>query len=264
MPSKWQRQEFFAGSPSAQTFTVPANVTLVYLTMVAGGGGGGRAYGAPATGAPGGGAGECCIRMPVKVTPNDIIAVAVGDAGKGGTRAAGASTDSTAGGNTTFGALRCAGGGRGVDSGGGGNQPGGNGGGAGRALGVLGGDGVIGTRAGGSVFVGGSSGGGYMNTMVAARLGGPAAGVEPTPVGINDGTKSAGGSGASSQWGVGGVGGDGGVAPADSNGRSADPTHYGAGGGGGGGYGTTPVPDNQVDGGDGAPGYVLVEWYGEV
>ena len=263
MPSKWQREEFFAGSPTAQTFTVPAGVSIVYLTMVGGGGGGGRATGAgPAIGGGGGGAGECCIRMPLKVTPADSISVEVGDMGLGSTRAAGASTNSTDGGSSIFGSVHCAGGFGGGNTGG--NQPGASGGGAGRALGVLGGDGVIGTRAGGSVFVGGASGGGYTNTTVGARAGGPAAGVAGTSAGTNDGTRSAGGSGASSQWGVGGIGGDGGVLPTDSNGRAADTTHYGAGGGGAGGYGSSPIPDDQCDGGNGAPGYILVEWFAEV
>lgn len=261
MPSKWQRQEFFAGSPSAQTFTVPANVTLVYLTMVGGGGGGGRAPGTPSVGGAGGGAGECCIRMPVKVTPGDSIPVEIGEAGLGGIRTA--ASLATAGGDSTFGTIRCAGGGFGA-RGGTGNLPGGNGGGAGRALGVLSGDGVIGTVRVGSAFVGGASGGGYENTAVSTRSGGPAAGVGPTPPGTTDGTRSTGGSGASSQWGTGGIGGDSGTAPADTNGDSADPTHYGAGGGAAGTYNSSPVPAGHGDGGDGAPGYALVEWFAEV
>lgn len=259
MPSKWQRQEFFAGSPTAQTFTVPAGVSIVYLTMVGGGGGGGRAPGTPSVGAAGGGAGECCMRMPLAVTPNDVIPVEVGDAGIGGIRTA--ATTATNGGTSTFGDVRCEGGGFGA-RGGTGNLPGGNGGGAGRALGQLSDDGIIGTRAGGSVFVGGASGGGFANTVTYAALGGPAAGVDATPAGSAVG-RSAGGSGASSQWGTGGIGGDGGTSPADTNGDSADPMHYGAGGGGAGSYNSSPVPAGHGDGGDGAPGYVLVEWYGE-
>lgn len=60
-------QEFL----SSGTFTVPAGVTAVWVTMCGGGGSGGAQYGS--SGAGGGGAGAYCIQRPVSVTPGQAL-----------------------------------------------------------------------------------------------------------------------------------------------------------------------------------------------
>src|SRR5574340_889053 len=71
-----QGQEFT--TPGANTFTVPANVTAVYVTLV-GGGGGGSSNPAVGTGGGGGGAGETIVNHPVKVTSSGTVTVTIGD-----------------------------------------------------------------------------------------------------------------------------------------------------------------------------------------
>lgn len=93
------------------TFTVPADVTRLYVTAVGGGGGGGGGYNpsgtSPSTAAGGGGgAGAIAYRVPVYVSPGLELGYAVGAGGVGGT----ATTYSTDGGNTVFGDLTVGGG----------------------------------------------------------------------------------------------------------------------------------------------------------
>ena len=73
------------------TFTVPANVTLVWVTLQgSGGGGGGGQFGGAfisGFGGGGGGAGEYKHRVPVSVTPGANISISLGGSehpGKGG------------------------------------------------------------------------------------------------------------------------------------------------------------------------------------
>jgi len=103
------RQQSFTTNGS---FTVPSGVTTVYVSATAGGGGGAGAGGTGASpgtggGGAGGGAGQYVYRMPIAVTPGQVIPVTIG---AGGTHSNGApaNTSATAAGNggaTSFGAL---------------------------------------------------------------------------------------------------------------------------------------------------------------
>ena len=91
------------------TFTVPANVTRVFVTMVGGGGGGGGSHAANSYGGAGGGGGGAVISA-LTVTPGAAMPVAVGSAG-GGSGPAASSTWGPANGkggngtNSSFGGL---------------------------------------------------------------------------------------------------------------------------------------------------------------
>lgn len=278
MASRHRYQEFlYVGSPSnsVQYFVVPAGVSCVHVTMVGGGGGGGSARVASsqlAFGAGGGGGGEFCVRAPYHVTPGDSVPVIVGDPGFGAIRVTGGSAGTAGqdGGASLFGNLRCAGG-FGAAGSGGGSTSGGNGGGPGAGVGTTnnGAAGSVETKRG---FHGGASGGGYLyNVGASSRSGGPCAGVAGTPGGVAgrdispSSVNPGGGGGASSLWGQGGQGGDCGNHPIDdANGDDAPETSYGAGGGGAGADFAPTLPlsywDGKGFGGDGAPGYVRVDW----
>ena len=79
------------------TWTVPAGVTNVKVTVIGGGGagGGGTTTGSTQIGA-GGGAGGCAIES-VAVTPGDSITITVGNGGTGGTGTGGSGTSSSFG-----------------------------------------------------------------------------------------------------------------------------------------------------------------------
>lgn len=240
---------------SSGTFNVPANVSLVLVTMIGGGGGG--------NGWPGnaGGAGEICIRMPIKVTPSGTLAITVGAKGSGAKSGAYTNTD---GGDSIVGPIRTNGGHASYPNGGNPAFPiGGPGGGVTGAEGrVANIDGMLAPRTaiepdlpidGGRIsshWWGGGSGGG------AGGAGSPdgnlgAAAVNNHLGGDRGGTQSgtsSGSGGASSPWGRGGKGGAG---TTNDNATDVTPSHYGAGGGGGSNAGT---------GADGAGGYVLIEW----
>lgn len=96
--------EFFTATT---TWTVPAGVTNVKVTVLGGGGagGGGITTGATQIGA-GGGAGGCAIES-IAVTPGDSITITVGSGGTGGTGTGGS------GGTSSFGAFCSATGGTG-------------------------------------------------------------------------------------------------------------------------------------------------------
>lgn len=72
------------------TWTVPANVSLVFVTAIAGGGGGGgcNPIGTIGAGAGGGGCGEFCFRRPLKVTPGGTVSFSIGRGGAGGSQSA--------------------------------------------------------------------------------------------------------------------------------------------------------------------------------
>jgi len=97
---------------SSGTFTVPAGVTKVYVSMCGGGGGGGGG-GSNRKGGPGGGAGAY-FKKPVTVTPGATYTITVGAGGAGG---AGSTTvngqPGQAGGTSSFGSLLSATGGGG-------------------------------------------------------------------------------------------------------------------------------------------------------
>jgi hypothetical protein len=88
------------------SFTVPDNITLVWVTLVAGGGGGGGSSASVSGG--GGGGGQVYRRSPVTVTPSQVIAITIGLGGAGGS----ADANGTSGGVSSFGALLSASGGQ--------------------------------------------------------------------------------------------------------------------------------------------------------
>lgn len=123
-------------------WTVPANIYWVFADIQAGGGGGG-AGGAGGTGdysngggGGGGRMGAMVLRTPIKVTPEDVIAVVVGAGGAFGAGGTGNGASGSNGGDSTFGSYVVAGGGGGggglageyqtYDSAGGGGGGGGN------------------------------------------------------------------------------------------------------------------------------------------
>lgn len=122
------------------TFTVPAGITTVWVSMCGGGGGGG---GGSNSGGGGGGA-DAIIAVPVNVTPTQTITVTVGSGG----------TPNTGGGTSSFGTLNTSGGGAGSGVSGGGA------GGVGGSKGSAGGQGTnpFSGAGGGCIF--GSGGGG--------------------------------------------------------------------------------------------------------
>lgn len=276
-----QSQEFLVSG----NFVVPAGVSSIWVTMVAGGGGGGSSIGfLEFHGAGGGGAAEFCRRMPVKVTPGDSIAVTLGAGGLG---ALVGGTVGAQGGVTSFGALlRVQGGWGGSPNGTAGGAhtgcfsgSGGNGGGRGGLRGggefgcnTTGGNagnhGKIGV-AEGPWFFGGSGGGagalgGATAPVAVGHFGGPSEGQIGglggngylTGVGNYGG---GGGGGGASMWGPGGRGGDGMLPPFVAfNGDGKVGVGYGSGGGGSASlYRSLGA---SWKGGDGAPGYCLVDW----
>jgi hypothetical protein len=103
LPARATGAPFF---PNAALFTAngsfvpPANVTLVYVTGVAGGGGGGAGGGSGVVGS-GAAGGEGVIRRPVAVTPGNTYPITVGAGGAGGIFTT--STPGVTGGATSFG-----------------------------------------------------------------------------------------------------------------------------------------------------------------
>ena len=91
---------------SSGTWTKPATVSAVYVTMVGGGGGGGSGDCCGNAGG-GGGSGQGFVKHPISVSADVTVTIGAGGAG-GGVGAAG-----SVGGNTTFGALLTANGGGG-------------------------------------------------------------------------------------------------------------------------------------------------------
>lgn len=153
------------------SFTVPANVTAIYVTASAGGGGGGGGGGT--TTASGGGcgaggtSGQSLIRQSYTVKPGNVIAITVGGAGSGGAGGASGSngTAGTAGGNTVIGSLATLTGGGGGGAGSGstgsiaaGGAPNATGGAQGGGGGD-GGNGAVGGSGGASPFAGSGLGG---------------------------------------------------------------------------------------------------------
>ena len=106
---------------SSGTFTVPAGVDKVFITGCGGGGGGGGGWavnGVYHSGGGGGGA-DLVLRKMINVTPGEEITVTIGVGGTGGLCIGNGntSTNGTAGGGTSFGALASvAGGGYGCGS----------------------------------------------------------------------------------------------------------------------------------------------------
>lgn len=111
-------------TPGVQSWTVPANVSLIYVTGVGAGGGGGGCSNAGSAGpGGGGGSGMSAYRYPLKVTPGQQLSLTIGAGGAGGTIAA-TGVAGGAGGSTIVDALLALPGG----GGGAGGQSNGNGG----------------------------------------------------------------------------------------------------------------------------------------
>lgn len=143
---------------SSGTFTVPAGVTKVKVTVV-GGGGGGSSYG----GYGGAGGGGTAIRIISGLTPGGTVSVTVGGGGAGGNTAGSAGAT---GGTSSFGAFCSATGGAGQLGGNGQNGLGGIG--SGGDLNFAGSAGAGST--GGSSFMGG--GGTYLTGRAGRAYGG--------------------------------------------------------------------------------------------
>jgi hypothetical protein len=227
------------------TFT-PATSGLVEVLIVAGGGGGGGCASNQTAG--GGGAGEVYYKQNYTVS-SGALTVTVGNGGTGGNGTT--TTAATAGANSVFGSLTCAGGGKGgdrainVNAGG----AGGSGGGAARLT-------VTGALGGASTAtIGfGNKGGNTSATDTNGAGGGGALGAGSN--GDSSGTRPPGGPGASYSisgttvsYGSGGVGG---LRAGSSNGADAS-ANTGNGGGGGDGNAVT-------NGGAGGSGIVIVRY----
>jgi len=106
----------FYDTPGTYSFTVPAGVTAVYVTMCGGGGGGGggkeHEWAIHETGGPGGGAGAYLKKRCI-VTPGETYTIKVGAGGAGGRWSYYVGQPGQAGGNSSFGDLLIATGGGG-------------------------------------------------------------------------------------------------------------------------------------------------------
>jgi len=91
---------------SSGTFTAPAGVTLIFITGVAPGGGGGGYDGSQHYGGSGAGSGAYCFRSPYIVTPAGQYTVTIGTKGTGGATSA----NGTDAGNSSFGSYTLVGG----------------------------------------------------------------------------------------------------------------------------------------------------------
>lgn len=212
---------------SSQSFTVPSWVNTIYVSGCAGGGGGGASLATNSasfvTGGSGGGAGQSVIRLPITVTPGQVIPVTIGTGGTGGTPA---TNNATSGGATQLGAagalLNLTGGSPGQVGDGGTTVP----------FNYAGPAGGAGYPSGGwaqdtSVYSATSSSGGY------------------------------GGQGASGPFGQAGAAGRG----ASSNNTIPLPGFgYGAGGSGSGGAYNSTVSAPGGAGANGLPGILIIEW----
>lgn len=211
----------FATLTTSGSFTVPAGVTELCISAVAGGGGGGSGGGGDSSffggGGGSGGAGESIVKRKFAVTPGTVINITIGSGGIGSIASTATGSVPTAGGDTVIGDLiRLHGGQPGVNAGNGQNTAPGGGYGQGFPTGSYGGDG---------------------NLNVGSGNGAP---------------------GASSPFGGGGGAGRAGT---DQGTDGTAGSGYGSGGGSGGGkYGTAPLTARGGNGGNGAPGIVMIEW----
>lgn len=184
---------------SSDTWTAPAGVSRVYVSLCGGGGGGEAGISTTGPAGGGGGAGAFIIRAEVNVTASTGYTVTVGSGGTGG---AGSGADGSAGGNSSFAGdnvtITCNGG------------SGGSGGGTGGAGGTSSGTGA------GSNNSGGTGGAGGQASTTAGAAGGN-----------GSGTMGGGGGGAGSLFGKGGAG------ASTTGGNGNNGTGFGSGGGGG-------------------------------
>jgi hypothetical protein len=235
------------------TFTVPTNVSAVWITMIGGGGSGASSVSSGySSGAGGGGAGELAERFLIPVNSGDSCAVVCGAGGGVASTSPGNSGAPSSFDNNSF-TFSVLGGVAGGYAGsatsvqGMGGGPNGGFASAANSAGVLGG-------MESPAHIGGASGGNGGNTSSPYQGGLPGGGAPGYVVGAAGGSTSGssgngGGGGAATIWGLGGAGGNAGAA-----GISAASTSSGAGGGGGG--------QGNFNGGAGANGRVEVYWIG--
>ena len=260
-------------TPGSFTWTRPAGVDVVYVTIVgAGGGGGGGASGGGGTtftndkpAGTGGGGGQSFFNYPVAVSGN--VAVTIGSGGTGGTGGAGGPGSSTPGNNGTdggdssFGTLTAKGG-KGGCGGSNFSKPdcSYSGGGAIYDFINTGIGAVMNPIADASANTIGSRGGygsnksGNSNTNISGAPDGAFSG----GISVTDG----GFGGGASSYGSGGDGADATPAPVGSNGNPGyNASGFGSGGGGGGGgRDNTGNGGNGASGGNGTAGHIIVQW----
>lgn len=126
------RAQYFTTVATGQTFTIPAGITNLKVTVVGGGGGSGASGSfncGPNQPGGSGGAGASAVQWLVGLTPGNTLTVAVGAAGSAGSGGSGGSggTSSVASGTQSITTIQCTGGGGGGQGGSGGNTPGTNG-----------------------------------------------------------------------------------------------------------------------------------------
>ncbi len=111
LAGKLKSQEFL----SSGTFTVPAGVTTVWVTMTGGGGSGSANGGTGPYPTGGGAAGAYCVKQAVVVTPGASISVTIGAGGAAVAHTSGNNVEDPGnpGGATSFGSLSVSGGGGG-------------------------------------------------------------------------------------------------------------------------------------------------------
>lgn len=261
MPIKPKSKTLVFAVQGSFSWTVPANVSLVFLTGVgAGGGGGGGTLSYAGHGMGGGGSGEFVESFPVNVTPGVIVAVYVGAGGLGANQLGNIGEDGLDGEDCTFGGVHIAGGKGSILTTifGSVRSVGGAGGGG---LGAFYANdkqaGVMGSSNGYSL--GGSSGGGGSQLSGgASNYGGPSLnGFAGGAYG--SGTLPSGG-GAASPIGNGGAGGtpeSGAALETDTYGQTGG---IGAGGGGSGSQNLLHTPRWLTKGGNGGDGWLMIEW----
>jgi hypothetical protein len=281
-------------SSGASSWTVPTNLSIVRVLVVAGGGGGGTrdvgVDGAGTDGGAGGGAGGMIDHPSFPVSPDSVIPLNIGAGGSGG---ASGRTPGVQGTNSVFGSLTAVGGGYGgcgplipFGNGGPGGSGGGKGGGGGSGDPVGAGTGTQPSQPGGSGTYGygfpggntpasgppyrGSGGGGAGAAGSVGNSGGPAAGgIGRTSDISGSSTYYAGGGGGGGSVGAGGgPGGSGGGGPGGGTGSTATPassgsngaTNTGGGGGGGSGSNGAGASPSGGAGGNGGSGIIIVKY----
>lgn len=237
-------QEFTANG----TFTVPDGVTSLWITMIGAGSGGSSSILA-ATGGGGGGGGETVISLPIIAVSGASYAVVIGVGGLGALAGQVTAQFGGVGGDTSFGGLWFARGGK-VQPNASNGSSGAGGGFGGNPSKVAATAGALGSIEASTHFGGSSGGGGSSSTVQPGQPGGGAASNNGGLAGAAFSTQAGGGGGASSLYGIGGTGGAGG-----SPGLAPVAGAYGAGGGGGGGKAAA-----TSGGGAGMSGYCLVQW----
>jgi len=180
------------------TFTAPADITKIYITMCGAGGGGGYSTLAD-WGSSGGGAGGCIIHYPYVVSPGNSYAVTIGAGGSGGTASV---QTGGSGGSTSFDTISLPGGSGGQSS----HNPGGAGGGGldgGEYLGIA--TSIKGGNGGTSISGHGGAGG-----STPLGRGAPGRAISNPQPGVNASANTGGGGGGATGYGnKGGNGGSG-------------------------------------------------------